>query len=328
MRVFITGSTGLLGSHVAESLRGEGVEVVALVRPSSDTGFLRSLGCREAAGDVRAPADHLAPLMEGCTHLVHSAALVYEGGEWPKIRAVNVDGTRNVLTAAVRAGVEHAVHVSSVAVYGPMEGPADERRPVDTPLPPEDLYARSKREAEAVARGIEAKRGLPVTVVRPAAVYGERDRLMVPALADILDLPLVPLLGSGDNTLPVVYAGNVASAIRLCLDARRGEEVFDIGLDHPLTQRALFRLLGEGLGRPPRFVRIPAAAVRGLVRLLTRLGIRTPGARHLSLERVARLALGDNPYPSRHIRAELGWSPHHRHEDALPRSGAWLAARR
>ncbi|MBT8487321.1 MAG: NAD-dependent epimerase/dehydratase family protein [Gemmatimonadetes bacterium] len=326
MKAFITGATGLVGSHLAAELRAKGHGVVALVRAPSDTDFLRDIGCILAEGDIRDEVQRLAPLMAGCTHVVHGAALVYAAGEWTRVRAVNVDGTRNVLRAASEAGVGHAVHVSSVAVYGPAPGPVDEATAIDSTIPTDDLYARSKREAEEVARGIEERRGLPVTVVRPSAVYGERDRLMTPAVRDIVRLPVVPLFGPADNTLPVVYAGNVAEAIRLALEAGRGKETFDVGLDHALTQRQLFSLLAEGLGRRPRFFKLPGALVRGTADSLSRLGVATPGAKHLPLERVARLALGENPYPSRRIRTELGWSPSHRHEDALPRTGAWLRA--
>lgn len=323
MRVFVTGATGLIGSHLVDDLRERGHEILALVRVESDTRHLLDRGCRLAEGDVRDEPEDLAALMEGCTHVVHGAALVYEGGEWPKVRAVNVDGTRNVLRGASMADVGHAVHVSSVSVYGRAEGVIDETTPIDSPIPPDDLYARSKREAEKVARGIEEKRGLPVTIVRPAAVYGERDRLMIPAVADILDLPLVPLFGPADNAVPVVYAGNVAAAIRLCLEAARPGSTFDLGLDRPLTQRALLELLARGLGSRPRFVHLPAGMVRAAAGLLRRMGVGTPGAKHLPIDRVARIALGENPYPSTRIRSELGWSPPHAHEDALPRTGAW-----
>jgi len=324
MRVYLTGATGLIGSHTAAHLREEGHEVVALCRRGSDTGFLRGLGCAVVEGDVRDPAEQLAPSMSRCTHVLHAAALVYAGGSWSKVREVNVEGTRHVLAAAATAGVGHAVHVSSVAVYGTVDGPVDEDSPTDRDLPERDLYARSKREAEAVARNIEAEEGLPVTILRPAAVYGERDRLMAVRIARILRRPVAFLLGPGDNTLPALYAGNVATAATLALEAARGGTTYLVGQDHPLTQRALLEGLGVGLGRSPVLVRVPATLVRVGAGVLQKVGVSAPGAEHLPLARVARLALSENPYGSERIRRELGWDPPHRHEDALERTGRWL----
>ena len=326
MRVYLTGGTGLLGSHLAQELRSAGHEVVALHRPGADTLCLEEAECELVEGDVRDDPGKLAPGMGGCTHLVHGAALVYADGTWPDVRAVNVDGTRNVLTAAVKAGVGHALHISSVAVYGPVDGPVNEGTPIDSIILPSDLYARSKREAEEVARGIERVQSLPVSIVRPSAIYGERDRLMVPALLKILRMPVVPLLGSGMNTVPAVYAGNLAGVLRRVLEAARGGTTYDLGLDHPLTQRDLLEFLARGLGRRVRFVTIPARLVRACARFLERGGVSTPGARHVPISRVARLALGDNPYPSGRVREELGWDPAYEHRDALLRTGRWAAA--
>lgn len=327
MRVFVTGASGLIGSHLASELVDRGHEVVALCRGGSDTSFLDRIGCRIVRGDVRAGAERMAPSMAGCDRVVHTAAQVYAGGSWPKVRESNVDGTRNVLTAARLSGAEHVVHVSTVAVYGRAAPKTDEDAPIDTPIPPGDLYARSKREAEAVARGIEERRGLPVTIVRPAAVYGERDRLMAPALAALLRWPVVALLGPGHNTLPVVYAGNVATAIRRTLEKCAGGDTYNVSLDHPLTQRALFDGLARGLGKKPRFVSLPTELVRTVGGFLARVGVKAPGAQHLPLERVIELGLGENPFPSRLIRDTLGWDPPYSHDEALERTGRWLRAR-
>jgi len=324
MRVFLTGGTGLLGSHLAHELRSHGHEVVAMHRRGADTLFLEETECELVEGDIRDDAETLSPLMEGCSHLVHGAALVYADGAWPRIRAVNVDGTRNVLTGARLAGVQHAVHISSVAVYGDVPAPVDESTPIDSDLPPGDLYARSKREAEEVARGIEEKRGFPVTILRPAAVYGERHRLMAPALERILRLPLVPLLGPAENTLPVVYAGNVAVATRLALQAGRGGTTYDVAYDEPLTQRQLMEWMASGLELTPRFFTLPAPLVRGGAAVLAQLGMGTPGAKHLPINRLTKLALEPNPFSSQRIRNELGWSPPHGHEEALARTGRGL----
>lgn len=328
MRVFVTGAPGLLGSHAAALLRARGHAVVALVRASSDTGFLTSIGCSLAEGDVRDDPAALARAMEGCTHLVHGAALVYAGDSWSAVQAVNVAGTRNVLEGAVRAGVSHAVHLSSVAVYGTVDGPVDESAPVDTLLPERDHYARSKREAEAEARAVEAGSALTVAVLRPSAVYGERDRLFAPNVADMTRWPVAFVLGDGHNAVPAVYAGNVAEAVLLALESGRGRATWDVGLDHPTTQRALLSGIAAGMGRSPRLVSIPAGLVRAGADVLERLGVSTPGAEHLPLGRAARLSLGQNPYPSRAIRGELGWDPSHRPDEALARTGRWLATSR
>ena len=324
MRVFLTGGTGLLGSHLADELRSCGQDVVALNRPGSDVAFLKAQGCTLVEGDVRDDIESLAKLMAGCTHLVHSAAIVYGGSSWPKIRAVNVDGTRNVLMAAVKAGINFAVHVSSVVVYGIVDGTVTEDTPLDGRIHDGDLYARSKRQAEVVAREVEKEHGLPVSVVRPCAVYGERDRLTALTVAKFLRLPIVPLLGSGRNTIPVVYSGNVAHALRLVLEAARGGTTYDVGFDLPLSQRAMLEDLAVGLGKRPIFLAMPASLIRGGARVLDRLGAFIPGVKHLSISRVAEFALGENPYISRRLREELGWDPPYHHKDSLIRTGLWL----
>lgn len=326
MRVFLTGGTGLVGSHVAERLRRRGDDVVALVREDSDTTFVRQIGCTLARGDVRDTADHLARAMDGADAVVHAAALVYARESWPRIRAVNVEGTGRVVEAAARAGVRAAVHVSSVAVYGPVPGPVDENTPTDAPLAPTDLYARSKREAEIAARREAEAGGVPLTILRPSAAYGERDRLLAVRVARLVRMPVVPVVGSGDNGIPVVYAGNVAAAIERCLDCASLAPLrtYDVGLDHPLTQKGLLWGLARALRLHPRIVHVPAGFVRRAAELGERFGLTVPGAGDLSLSRFTRLTLEDNPYPSRRIRAELDWHPPYGHDEGLLRTAAWL----
>jgi nucleoside-diphosphate-sugar epimerase len=328
MRVFLTGGTGLLGSHIADRLRRRGAEVVALARADSETGFLERMGCVVARGDVRDAPEHLARLLDGCDALVHAAALVYMRESWPRVRSVNVEGTAHVVEAAGRAGVRSAVHLSSVAVYGPVRGPMDEDTATDAPLAPANLYARSKREAESAARRAAEEGGIRLTVLRPAAVYGERDRLFAPRVARIVRMPVVPVVGPGRNLLPVVYAGNVAAAVERCLE-RPGQtavRVFDLGLDHPITQEGLLSGMARALGLVPRILHVPATLVRAAAGLGERLGLSVPGAGDLSLARFTRLTLEDNPYPSRRIRRDLDWHPPFGHDEGLTRTAAWLGS--
>ena len=331
MRVFLTGGTGLVGSHLAERLRARGDEVVALQRPGSDTAFLESVGCRIVRGDVEDSTESLAVAMEGSDAVVHGAALIYAGLPWDKIEAVNVAGTSRVLKAAAQAGARTAVHLSSVATYGGQLGRVDESTRIDTPVPASDFYARSKREAEAAAREVSRETALPVTMLRPSAIYGARDRLFAPILARLTRLPLIPLLGTGETSLPVVYAGNVAAAAEAAIDSPPAimegvppVAVYNVGQDYPIGVRELLELFATGLGRRARFVRIPKGVVRTGAKLIERVGGALPGAGDLPVTRAAMLATEDNPYLTEAIRRELGWTPPHTHREGVAATTEWL----
>lgn len=319
----MTGASGLIGSHVAEQLRAAGSRVVALQRPGSDTSFLTGIGCEIVDGDVRESAETLSGKMESPEAVVHAAALVYSGASWPKVREVNVEGTRNVVRAAALAGATHVIHVSSIAVYGTVVGVAHEGVPLESPLRPGNTYGRSKRDAEKVAREVGQEEEIAVSVVRPAAVYGERDRLFAPKLGGLAKLPLVPMLGPGANRLPVVYAGNVARAMMTLLCGRGMGDTFNLSEDEPLTQRALLEGFLRGLGKKPRLVPIPSLLIQAGADITSWVGASLPGLKGLSLQRVARLGLGDNPYPADHAREILGWTEHVSHEEALRRTAQW-----
>jgi len=146
MKVFLTGGSGFLGSFVAEQLTGEGHTVRALVRPRSDKRALEKLPRVEfAPGAIEDPAS-LGPALDGVDAVVHVAGIV-KARKPADFFAVNTQGTRNLLDAAVaRGGLRRFVYVSSLAAVGPS---AD-----GTPVPddaeprPVTHYGRSKLEAE------------------------------------------------------------------------------------------------------------------------------------------------------------------------------------
>lgn len=324
MRIFLTGGTGLLGSHVAERLRARGDEVVALCRPSSDTTFLEGLGCELVEGALEESPDLHARRMEGCSGLVHAAAYIYGGPSLDAVRAVNVDGTRHILQGAKEAGVVQVVHISSAAVYGDPPAPITEETPLDAPLRSVDYYGQSKREGEGVAAGFHERGRMHVTIFRPPAIYGERDRLFVPKLVTFLRQPVVFLLGSGEARFGSVYAGNVAQAVELALDGRGSGGVFNVTEDVPITQRSLYEGLARELGLTPRYLSIPAGLAKFGAAVGDALRIRIPGARDLSLSRAVRVSTDDNPYVGSKALRELGWEPHYSLDEALARTARWV----
>lgn len=329
MKVFVTGGSGLVGSHVAEQLMRAGHGVRALVRSGSDTRHLSALGAELWEGSVTHPAS-LEGALSGCGAVVHAAAVVTARATWEEYRRVNVEGTENVLAAAVGQGVGRGVYVSSVAVYGgQVAGRRDvgEEAPVDGPLPPGELYGRSKREAEAVAWRFHREGLLEVTVVRPDVIYGERDRVVIPLFARYVKSPVVLTVGRGDRALPLVYAGNVAQGIVTALTSpQAGGRVYNLATDYPITQLRFFGLIAEHLGRRPVLLPLPyrlaATAAWGIEALARVTGGRRPV---VSRRHIAFMGLG-NPFSSRRAQEELGWRPEVPHEEGVRRSVEWWRA--
>jgi nucleoside-diphosphate-sugar epimerase len=137
-------------------------------------------------------------------------------------------------------------------------------------------------------------------------------------------MPVLPILGRGTNTLPIVYAGNAADAVLRILDKGRDGAAYNIGMDHRLTQRDLLEGMARALGRSPRFVHVPETVVREGAKLGEAVGLNLPGGGDLTLERLARLSLGENPYTTERLRGELGWEPPFTHEEGFRRTAEWL----
>lgn len=325
MRVFLTGGTGLIGSHVAERLRARGDDVVALVRSSSSTAHLRGLGCELVEGDVLDAPEVMAPRMRGCDAVVHAAAKVFQSGSRREFLTSNVKGTERVLASAGLAA-PRVVHVSSVAVYAG----ADPTRPLVedrwTEADPERqaAYAASKHLSERAAWRLHEEGAVRLTTVRPSVVYGERDRAATRVIVRMVKLPVTPIPGAGRTTLPLVYAGNVAAGIVAALD--RDEAVgraYNLALDAPITARELVERVAAGLGRPPRMLGIPAAWFRAAAGAADAVRRLVPFVRRGDARRGATLLTQDNPYDSHRARLELGWTQPVTHEEGLRRTMEW-----
>jgi len=320
-----------VGSHVAELLRSEGWPVRALHRTRSEVGHLRQIGCELVEGDLQDDESRIEALLEGCDTLVHTAALVYSKAPWSLVRKVNSEGAARLFRAAVGAGLREGIQVSSVAVYGEAGGSVREDcLPPPDSYPASAHYARSKRQAEDLVREATAEgQRLPLTILRPSVVYGERDRLFTPKVASFLRGPLHPLPGGGNTHMPVVYAGNLAGAVGAVLNAGTGSgvHVYNVAEDHPVTQRQLFGQLADALGYRFRPLRVPVPVVALAARAGDFARVRIPGAQEVSLRRAVRLATRPNPYDSRLIREKLEWRPHIGLEAAVRRTAAWFSAR-
>ena len=250
--IFITGATGLVGSHAVEEALKRGFHVKALVRGSSDTRWVDEWGVEKVPGDLE-DADALRRGVEGADWVFNCAAKVGDWGSLEEFRRLNVAALKLLLEAATGAKVEKFVHVSSLGVY---EGRDHFGTDETTPPAAEALdgYTRSKVEAEALALGYARDRGLPLTVVRPGFIYGERDRTVLPKLVHSLRTGRFAYFGSGEQALNCIYVKNLVHAIFLAAESPSSVgEVFNVTDGPRVSKKQFIGRVAQLAGlKPPR----------------------------------------------------------------------------
>jgi len=320
--VLVTGATGLLGSHIAEKLRGLDAPVRVLCRRGSDRRLLERIEAEVFPGDVTDAAS-LEPACDGVGTVFHAAAKVDDWGAWAPYARVTVGGTHNMVEAAARAGVNRFVHISSSSVYGHVLGRdavIDESTPLGTNLPRSCHYGRAKIEAEKIVRRACDDGRLATTILRPCWLYGPRDRASLPRLIEAIRRKRLKIIGDGENRMNVVHAANAADAAVLAAAGDRAVgEIYNVSYDGDLTQRQYFKLIAQGMGEAKITAKVP---------------YRVAYAAALLLESVCRILRTKRPpYVTRHgvfllgrrcfyecekIKRELGWTPRISYEEGVP----------
>ncbi|MBM4040263.1 MAG: NAD-dependent epimerase/dehydratase family protein [Planctomycetes bacterium] len=252
MKALVTGATGFVGSHLAERLCREGVEVVCLVRPTSRLEWLEGLPVEKVVGSLAEP--EALPLGE--VDWVFHVAAATRARPPAAYEAANVEPTRRLAEAAARANrgrLKRFVYVSSQAAVGPTpaEAPLDETA-MPHPLPG---YGASKLASE---RAVLAAAGrLPVCIVRPPSVYGPRDPNFISLFRTAQRLRLAPVVGSPSKQLSLVHVSDLVEGIWLAAQAEVavGQTYFVGSGTH--TWREIVAALGAALGLRLRILRLP-----------------------------------------------------------------------
>jgi len=316
--IFLTGGTGFLGHHLVPRLRRAGYRVRLLARPASRVDWLPRQGVEIFPGDVTDPAG-LEIALHGCSAVIHAAGLFRFWGAEEAFERVNHHGTRLVAQAAVRAGVERFVHISTIAVVGrPPSGPFDE----NVACRPQDAYQRSKLAGERAVRTLAEREGLRTVILRPGGFYGPGgwygfNRLFV----------LDPLRGlrvqveRGRRYIFPVYIADVAETILTALSRAPAGETYHV-CDAPVTHAHVNRLVSELAGIARWRVNVPRPIMLAFASLLERVAAHTGrepfyplNLRHYVFQdwrpthHKARRDLGFTPTPLREgLRATVAWA--------------------
>jgi dihydroflavonol-4-reductase len=252
--VLVTGASGFVGWHVARTLTERGHRVRALIRPTSQ---LQDLDVEPLIGDLRDP-DSLARAVTGCKLVFHVAADYRLWSRHPQeLYDSNVSGTRNLLTAARKAGVERFVYTSTVGCIGvPQAGIGDEEQPCHVEEMSGD-YKRSKFQAEQVALEF-AQSGFPVVIVNPTAPVGDHDFKPTPTGKIIVDFITGKMPAYIDTGLNLVDVRDVAVGQVLAAERGRDGARYILGCEN-LTLKQILDRLSSLTGIKATSVQLPYA---------------------------------------------------------------------
>lgn len=312
----MTGATGFLGGSIARKLARDGVEVVAAGRNERLLGQLESEGLPTLRLDLA--TERLAPHCDGVDVVVHCAALSAPWGPAADFRAANVEATANVLDA-VRQGVGRLVHISTPSIYH--NGGARFDVGEDAPLAQRfiNTYTRTKFDAEELVR----KADVDSIILRPRALFGPQDTVLVPRILRALKTGRVRVVGDGENVVSMTYIDDAVNAAILASRAplvERGR-AYNITSGPEVKLWSLIRRLATELDLPQPRGHIARVVARGVAHALEKQHqvLRREGEPVLTRYGVDVVSLSMTLNIDR-AREELGFEPLLSQDEAVART--------
>lgn len=322
MSALVTGASGFLGGRLAQILVGRGEQVTVLARAGADIGHLDGLPLRVVHGTL-SDVGSLAKAVHGVTHIYHCAACSSDWAPWHTFREANVTGVRNLLAAAATmSALQRFLHVSTTDIYGYPQVPCDESHPLtDVGLP----YNSTKCDGERCVWQA-ALTGLPVTVVRPATIYGPRGREFVVNIAKHIRTRTMAFINGGRSGGGFSYVDNVvAAAIGAAYSPRTLNRAYNIVDGTGATWQEYVTALAEGLRQHRPWIDLHAAAAWRLARAMEGMhsALRLPG-RPLLTRHAVLLLSRDQEFPAGAARRDFSFTPDVSFREGISRTVEWL----
>jgi nucleoside-diphosphate-sugar epimerase len=270
MKVLVTGGTGFTGSHLAKKLYSSGHKVRLLVRDHSKVMITDDFYPEVIQGDIRDP-ESVDRAVKGVELVFHIAAVYRTAGIPNQVYwDIHVDGTENILKSSVKHGVKRFIHCSTVGVHGDIKtGKANETHPFS----PGDIYQITKLKGELTAEQFSKETDLPISIIRPCAIYGPGD-LRLLKLFNLAYRRIVPIIGSGDIFYHMVYIDDLVDAFLLASENDDAVgEAFIIGGSQILTLNKLIDDIAAQLNLSPIKIHLPARPFQLLGMLCERICI-------------------------------------------------------
>lgn len=245
MKSFIAGGTGFIGSHLIDALSKGEYAVRCLVRTEDRAKVCKRAGFEVAIGDIT-DRESLNGKLKGCDLLVHLVGIIEEKGDMTFER-VHVEGTRNLIDEAKKAGVRHIFYQSALGAS----------------LSSAAKYHRTKAEAEEIVK----ESGIPYTIFRPSLVVGKGDGF-TERIKELISLgPFVPVPGSGNARLQPIYVGDwVKCFLKIFSDGShitpQASRIYEFGGPEHLTYNEIIIQIMEAMNVNKPLVHLPLGAVK------------------------------------------------------------------
>ncbi|MDX8430562.1 MAG: NAD(P)-dependent oxidoreductase [Candidatus Algichlamydia australiensis] len=322
MRVAVTGATGFLGQQIVAKLLKKKCDVIALGRNKKIGSNLGEMGARFVKADLNSWKE-MACAFDGCSAVIHSAALSSPWGSKRAFYEANVLGTRNVLRAIEFSNVQRIVHISTPSVYFDYTDRLQISEDEQLPRKMVNQYARSKLEAEKIVMKA-FEQGLETIIIRPRALFGPGDTTLFPRLIKANNLIGIPITNPKPILTDLTYVENAADAALLCLNASRIclGKAYNITDGEPTSLEELLKGLFSSLNVFFRKRRVPYSLAFGLA--LFSEGIGTLIGKEPSLTRYGIGVLSRSmTLDISRAKMELGYHPQVRTQEGIARFICW-----
>ncbi|MGF1480875.1 MAG: NAD-dependent epimerase/dehydratase family protein [Cyanophyceae cyanobacterium] len=319
-RALVTGATGYTGSALVRKLVNQGIKVVAIARPTSNLEPFQGMPIEWLRGDVFDEA-LIDKAVAGVNYIFHMVTPFREAKS-PDVAYYNVHvlSTQLLAKAALKQpDFRRFVHVSTIGVHGHVANPPGDE---NCPLHPGDVYQESKLEGELWIREFGQQHGLPVTVVRPASIYGPGEKRLL-KIFKMVTRQWVPVIGDGSNLLHFIHVDDLTNFFILgATHPRAVGEVFICGSKEAMSFKHMVALISDYYGVTARFIRLPAAPLFALGDLLEAV------CRHFGIEPPIyrrRLAFytKDRSFNTQKMQNLLGFVPAHSDREGLEELAQW-----
>lgn len=309
VKVLVTGGTGFIGTHLVDELVKRGEEVRSLVRKTSNVRHLKKSGVELVYGDIT-NMDSLKKAVKGIDVVYHlvgggSVSTISKEG-YLKLRNLNVTGTKNLLKACSSSNIRKFLLFSSVAAIGFIKDVAVDENTACKPEIPHELV---KYESEQVALKYCKKNKIALVIIRPTLVYGPRDvKSEILKMCKLIKKHIFPIIGKGDNVVPMVYVENLIQATILAGERESNtNEIYIItDQEHPMNE--IVYTIAKELNIKLWGVHVPILLAKigvGLIESLSRIFNFTPP---FNLKRIESIT-ANRFYDISKAKKELGYKP-------------------